>query len=219
MKRPCRSRAAITRSNQGSARAASAHSTSVATQFVARIATSIVEAQFGPRSTGFASIQLLQLSADLVEKASVAGYAVCRGQQRKMLGARKLPHEPDVGAVAVAGRQPRTVMERPAATRSVDRRASRSRAQARAGRSRAGRSGERARPPHGPAGLRASSPSTTSRARSNAATVGSADNAVPRSAATASTPPSAAVTSAALASGGRRRIRASRRAPRTTEVP
>ena len=57
MNRPCRSRLSSVRPNHGSA-AASAESASAATQFAARIATSIVVVQLTPSSTGLASIQL-----------------------------------------------------------------------------------------------------------------------------------------------------------------
>ena len=50
MKRPCSSSDATARSSQGGR--ASATMASAATQFDARIATSIVHAQFGPNSTG-----------------------------------------------------------------------------------------------------------------------------------------------------------------------
>ena len=43
--------------NQGSSALSSAQRASAATQFAARIATSIVHAQLGPSSTGFARIQ------------------------------------------------------------------------------------------------------------------------------------------------------------------
>ncbi len=56
MKRPCRSSEASARSTHGRPAAASAHIASVATQLAPRIATSIVQAQFGPNSTGLAAI-------------------------------------------------------------------------------------------------------------------------------------------------------------------
>ena len=71
MKRPWSRRLASTRSNQASPATCSAASASAATQFAARIATSIVEAQFGPSSGGLRGDPALELGAELVEVASV----------------------------------------------------------------------------------------------------------------------------------------------------
>jgi hypothetical protein len=57
MKRPCRSRLSSAAVSQGSSRTCSAATASAATQLAALIATSIVQAQFAPRSTGLAAIQ------------------------------------------------------------------------------------------------------------------------------------------------------------------
>ena len=89
--------------------AASQHITSAATQFAARIATSIVHAQFGPNSTGFACDPRAQLRADLVEVARFAGQPVRGRQQRQVLEARQLPRDLDVRAVAEHDRHLRDV--------------------------------------------------------------------------------------------------------------
>ena len=94
MKRPWSSRLSSARSSHGSPAAALRQSASAATQFAARIATSIVHAQFGPSSTGLAAIQLVELGAELVQVARVAGQPVRGREQREVLDARELPRAP-----------------------------------------------------------------------------------------------------------------------------
>ena len=118
MKRPCRSSAAQRAVEPRLARPRTRqHMTSAATQFAARIATSIVHAQFGPCSTGLRAIHERKLRADLVEVARVAGQPVRGRQQRQVLEARELPRNLDVRAVAEHDRDLRDVHRRPAAAR------------------------------------------------------------------------------------------------------
>ena len=101
-------------SNQGSGAAASATSASVATQFAARMATSIVQAQLAPSSTGLAVDPGPQLGADLIQPRPLSGEAEGRGQHGQVLAARQLPWHLDVRSVGVGDRDARDVLERPA---------------------------------------------------------------------------------------------------------
>ena len=102
MKRPWSRRLASVGRTRARRRRPRAQSASAATQFAARIATSIVQAQLGPSSTGFARDPGRRAGRRARRGSGARRSDAVRGcEQRQVLAARQLPRHLDVRPVAV----------------------------------------------------------------------------------------------------------------------